>query len=95
MAAMSDDVDFMILTRSLERDLGRRVAVVRALKRSLLLVIPAAGLVVLATLLVLTNTTTLVITLAVVGLVIFELCRRGLAADGPASKSGGRLGQPL
>jgi lipopolysaccharide/colanic/teichoic acid biosynthesis glycosyltransferase len=92
---MSDDVDFMILTRSLERDLGRRVAVVRALKRSLLLVIPAAGLVVLATLLVLTNTTTLVITLAVVGLVIFELCRRGLAADGPASKSGGRLGQPL
>jgi len=95
VAAMSDDVDFMILTRSLERDLGRRVAVVRALKRSLLLVIPAAGLVVLATLLVLTNTTTLVITLAVVGLVIFELCRRGLAADGPASKSGGRLGQPL
>jgi lipopolysaccharide/colanic/teichoic acid biosynthesis glycosyltransferase len=92
---MSDDVDFMILTRSLEKDLGRRVAVIRAVRRCLLLVVPAAALVVLATLLVLTNTTTLVITLAVVGLVIFELCRRGLAAEAPARRPSGGLGRPL
>jgi hypothetical protein len=45
----------------------------------------------LAFLLVLTNTTTLVITLAVVALVIFELCRRGLA-EGPGRRSGEGLG---
>jgi Flp pilus assembly protein TadB len=89
---MSDDVDFMILTRSLDRDLGRRAAVMRSLKRCLLLIVPVAVLAVLAALLVLTNTAVVVITLAVVAMVIFELCRRGLGAERPGERPGGRLG---
>jgi hypothetical protein len=46
----------------------------------------------LAAVLVLTNTTTLVITLVVVALVIYELCRRGLAAEGPGHKAREGLG---
>jgi fatty acid desaturase len=88
---MSDDVDFMILTRSLERELGKRAALLRALRRTFLLVVPAVLLVALAALLVVTNTTTLVITLSVVGLVIFELCRRGLAAEGPGGRGGAQV----
>jgi hypothetical protein len=61
------------------------------LLRSLSFALPAIVLVMLAFLLVLTNTTTLVITLAVVALVIFELCRRGLA-EGPGRRSGEGLG---
>ena len=87
---MSDDVDFMILTRSLERDLARRGVFRRNLQRGLLLVIPGAVLVVFAVLLVLTNTATLFITLAVVALVIFELCRRSLASEGATHKTTGR-----
>jgi hypothetical protein len=89
---MSDDVDFMILTRTLERDLARRGVLLRAVKRCLWLVIPGLGLLAFAVLLVLTNTTTLVITLAVVALVIFELCRRGLASEGAARHPGGGAG---
>jgi hypothetical protein len=63
-------------------DLVRRVAVVDRLKLCLLvLVVMASGLVLLAlaAFVVLTNTVALVITLAIVGTVIFWLSRRGLA----------------
>jgi hypothetical protein len=87
---MSYDVDFMILTRSLERDIARRGVLLRSLKRGLLLAIPGVVLVAFAALLVLTNTATLFITLAVVALVIFELCRRSLASEGATHKTTGR-----
>jgi hypothetical protein len=78
---MSDDVDFMIMTRSLDRELARRGRVGRGLKRAALLVPTVLGLLLVAALLVLTGSVTLVITLSIVAMVIFELCRRGLAAD--------------
>ena len=87
---MSDDVDFMILTRSLDRDLGRRAVIMRWLKRCLLLAVPTMVMVVLAALLVVTNTVAVVITLLVVAMVIFELCRRGLAPENPVRRSGGQ-----
>ncbi|MGA2528058.1 MAG: hypothetical protein ABSG36_02715 [Acidimicrobiales bacterium] len=52
------------------------------MKRVVSFALPGVVLLALAVVLVLTNTTTLVITLAVVALVISELCRRGLAAEG-------------
>lgn len=88
---MSDDLDFMLLTRSLERDLGKRAALVRGLRRATMLLVLAVLLLGLATLLVLTNTTTLIITLTVVAFVIFELCRRGMAAEGPRRDGGRRI----
>jgi lipopolysaccharide/colanic/teichoic acid biosynthesis glycosyltransferase len=63
----------------------------RWLKRCLLLSVPVLVLVVLAALLVLTNTVVVVITLAVVTMVIFELCRRGLGAERPAEGPGRQL----
>lgn len=88
---MSDDVDFMILTRSLDKELGRRVAVLRWVRRCGLLVLPVLGLLALAALLVVTDTVVVVITLAVVIMVIFELCRRGLASERPVQRPGGQL----
>ena len=84
---MSDDVDFMLLTRSLDRELARRGRVLHGLKAGLALVLPAAALVVFAAFLVVTNSVTVVITLSFVAMIIFELVRRGLA-DGNAKASG-------
>ena len=85
---MSDDVDFMILARSLDRELARRGRIVHGLKRGLALVVPGIALVVLAAVLVVTNSVTVVITLSFVAMIIFELVRRGLAADGNAKTAG-------
>ena len=63
-------------------DLVRRVAVVDRLKLCLLVLVVLAsglGLLALAAFVVLTNKVALVITLAIVGTVIFWLSRRGLA----------------
>jgi hypothetical protein len=82
---MSDDVDFMILTRSLDRELARRGRLVQGLKRSLALVILGIGLLVVAAFLVLTDSVTVVITLSFVAMIIFELVKRGLADGNPRS----------
>ena len=57
----------------------RRVVAVNRLKLCLLVVASGLGLLALAALIVLANVVALVITLAIVGTVIFWLSRRGLA----------------
>jgi hypothetical protein len=91
---MSEDVDFMILTRSLDRELARRGRVVHGLKRALSLVIPGIGLLVVAAFLVITNSVAVVITLSIVAMVIFELVRRGIEADVNTKAAGRRPGRP-
>ena len=92
--AMSEDVDFMILTRSLGREFARRGRVLHGLKRALSLVIPGIGLLVLAACLVITNSVAVVITLSIVAMVIFELVRRGIEADVNTKTAGRRPGRP-
>ncbi len=76
---MSDDVEFQILTRTLsDQDLGRRVIAVDRLRRGLLVGGVCLGLLVLAALMALTNTASLVITLAVVCVIAIEVGRLGL-----------------
>jgi hypothetical protein len=60
-------------------DLVRRVVAVNRLKLCLLVVASGLGLLALAVLIVLANAVVLVITLAIVGTVLFLLARRGLA----------------
>ncbi|MGO9582036.1 MAG: hypothetical protein ACLP36_04435 [Acidimicrobiales bacterium] len=61
-------------------------------KRCLLVTVAGLGLLAMAVLLVLTDTVTVTITSAVVAMVVFELCRRGMVAQGPVERPGGRLG---
>jgi hypothetical protein len=76
---MSDDVEFQILTQSLtSEDLGRRVVALDRLRRGLSATAVCLGLLVLAVLMALTNTASLVITLAVVGMIATEVGRVGL-----------------
>ncbi len=76
---MSDDVEFQILTQSLtSEDLGRRVVALDRLRRGLSVTAVCLGLLVLAVLMALTNTASLVITLAVVGMIATEVGRVGL-----------------
>ena len=60
-------------------DLVRRVVAVNRLKLCLLVLASGLGLLALAVLIVLANAVVLVITLAIVGMVLFLLARRGLA----------------
>jgi NADH:ubiquinone oxidoreductase subunit H len=60
-------------------DLVRRVVAVNRLKLCLLVVASGLGLLALAVLVLLANAVVLVITLAIVGTVLFLLARRGLA----------------
>ena len=60
-------------------DLVRRVAVVDRLKLCLLVMASGLVLLALAAFIVLTNTVALVITLAIMGTIVFLLARRGLA----------------
>ena len=73
---------------TLEQDLLKRVVAVKALKRSLLVVASGLGLLALAVLIVLTNAVALVITLTIVGTIIFLLFRWGLA-EGRRTRVGG------
>ncbi len=57
----------------------RRVVAVNRLKLCLLVVASGLGLLALAVLVLLANAVVLVITLAIVGMVLFLLARRGLA----------------
>ena len=91
---MSEDVDFMILTRSLDREFADRGRAVHGLDRALSLVIPGIGLLVLAAFLVITNSVAVVITLSIVAMVIFELVRRGIEADVNTKAAGRRPGRP-
>ena len=63
-------------------DLVRRVAVVDRLKLCLLVMAGGLVLLALAAFIVLTNTVALVITLAILGTIVFLLARRGLAEAG-------------
>lgn len=89
---MSDDLDFLMLTRSLEGRRWRRTVAVFGFKRVLRLIIVVLALAALAVFLVLTNTVVIVVTLAVVAMIVFELCRRGIAAEEHSKRSGGNTG---
>ena len=69
-------------------DLVRRVVAVNRLKLCLLVVASGLGLLALAVLIVLANAVVLVITLAIVGTVLFLLARRGLAEEHRTKSSG-------
>ncbi|MGO9962513.1 MAG: hypothetical protein ACLPUG_03660 [Acidimicrobiales bacterium] len=76
---MSDDVEFQLLTRSLEdQELGRRVVTMNRLRRSLAITAVCLGLIALALFMALTNTASLVITLTVVVAIGVEVARLGL-----------------
>ncbi len=60
-------------------DLVRRVVAVHRLKLCLLVVVSGLGLLALAAVIVLTNTVALVITLAILGTIVFLVRRWGLA----------------
>ena len=76
---MSDDVEFQLLTRSLtDQDLGKRIAAINRLRRWLSVGAVCVGLVLLAVVMALTNTASLVITLAVVAVIGVEVTRLGL-----------------
>jgi hypothetical protein len=76
---MSDEVEFQLLTRSLtDEDLGRRVVTIDRLRRALLIGAICLGLLVAAMVMALTNTASLMITLAVVALIGVEVARLGL-----------------
>lgn len=76
---MSDDVEFQILTQSLaDRDFGRAVVAIDRLRRGLLIGASCIALTVLTVLLALTNTASLVITLAVVAVIAIEVARLGI-----------------
>ena len=63
-------------------DLVRRVVAVNRFTLCLLVLASGLGLLALAVLIVLTNTVALVITLAIMGTIVFLLARRGLAEAG-------------
>ena len=76
---MSDDVEFRLLTRSLEdQELGRRVVRMNRVRRSASVTAVCLGLIALALVMALTNTASLVITLAVVTAIGVEVARLGL-----------------
>ncbi|MGA2804153.1 MAG: hypothetical protein ABSF89_07155 [Acidimicrobiales bacterium] len=76
---MSDDVEFQLLTRSLaDQDLGKRAVTMDRLRRSLSVTAICLGLTALAVVMALTNTASLVITLAVVVVIGVEVGRLGL-----------------
>ncbi len=76
---MSDDIEFQILTRSLtNEDLGRRVVAMNRLRRGLSVAAACLALLALTVIMALTNTASLLITLAVVGVIAVEIGRVGL-----------------
>lgn len=77
---MSDDLDFLLRAGSLGSDFGTRFKAQR-LGKTLKTILGALCLTALALLLVLTDTTGLVISLSILGLIIFELVRWGIKYD--------------
>ncbi len=76
---MSDEVEFQLLTRSLEdQELGKRVVTMNRLRRALSVTALCLGLIALALVMALTNTASLVITLTVVVAIGIEVGRLGL-----------------
>jgi len=76
---MSDDVEFQILTQSLaQKNFGGRVVVADRLRRGLSVAGVCLGLLTLAVLMALTNTASVLISLAVVGVIAIEVGRVGL-----------------
>ncbi len=76
---MSDDVEFQILTQSLaQKNFGGRVVAADRVRRGLSVAGVCLGLVTLAVLMALTNTASLLISLAVVGVIAIEVGRVGL-----------------
>jgi energy-converting hydrogenase Eha subunit B len=77
---MSDELEFAILARSLGNgDFARRVLLTNRLRRCVSLIAAGLGLLVLAVLLTLTNTMSIVVTLAVVSMVLSEVVRLGVS----------------
>lgn len=76
---MSDEVEFQLLTRSLEdQELGKRVVTMNRLRSALSVTALCLGLIALALVMALTNTASLVITLTVVVAIGIEVGRLGL-----------------
>ncbi len=76
---MSDDVEFQILTQSLaQKNFGGRVVAADRLWRGLSVAGVCVGLLALAVLMALTNTASVLISLAVVGVIAIEVGRVGL-----------------
>jgi len=76
---VSDDHEFAIIAASLRNGaFGKKVILFDKLRRGLWLTAACIGLLAMAVLLALTDTISIVITLVVVGLVLFEVARLGL-----------------
>jgi hypothetical protein len=76
---MSDDHEFAILARSLgDGDFARRLVAADRLRRYTSMVVAGLGLLAFAVLLALTNTISIVITMAVVLIVLSEVVRLGI-----------------
>ena len=86
---MAEELGFSALARTLESRRWKRTVVLVGFRRYLRRGIVALVLLVLAVFLVLTDTVAIVVTLMVVAMIVFELCRRGIAQNGPR-KQGGR-----
>jgi hypothetical protein len=77
---MSDEHEFAILARALgDGDFARRLVVAEKLRRYTSVVLVGLGLLALAVLLALTNTISIVITMAVVLIVLSEVVRLGIS----------------
>jgi len=76
---MSDDVEFQILIQSLaQKNFGGRVVAADRLRSGLSVAGVCLGLLTLAVLMALTNTASVLISLAVVGVIAIEVGRVGL-----------------
>jgi hypothetical protein len=76
---MPDEVEFQILTQSLaQKNFGGRVVAADRLRRGLSVAGVCLGLLTLAVLMALTNTASVLISLAVVGVIAIEVGRAGL-----------------
>lgn len=84
---MAEELGFSALARTLESRRWKRTVVLVGFRRYLRRGILALVLLVLAVFLVLTDTVAMVVTLMVVAMIVFELCRRGIASDGPRNKA--------
>ena len=76
---MSDELEFALIAESLRNDgFGRRVVLVDRLRRTFWLLTGGLGLLAMAVMLALTNTMSVVITLAIVSVVIYQVVLLGI-----------------
>lgn len=76
---MSDDLEFALLAQSLRNDrFGKRVIMMDRLRRGLGIAALAVGLLAVAVLLALTDTISIVITLSIVSMILYQVILVGL-----------------